>query len=429
MEDFYQSLKDNLENRPEPDFKEGAWLDLDGRLDALQKKEGRVVVWPWWSYAALALLPLSILLNGWLFLRQGDAQPQEDKLAGVDHILLDTVYQTRIVYQRDTILRTIVREQEKNHTDYAYYWKANAERELAKWEGRFVPEVLEGGVPVDDGSISSLLVELGDNPMQQLLRKAGLGQNALLAQDESNVSTPVHQLEGLNFVLEDSKPVLLRGLRPLNVPSFTTSPTPFWETIRPVGLRMGVELGLYHPFMDDTEDEFALYRGIDLGILLPNHFEIWAQVGLLQVNYQFDEMGDEYGIPIIEGPSNDYEFKYVKVAQERLNFAAGLQYSFTSKNSRWRPTIGLGYAALSFLPYELYYEFEEPGTDTEIKLEEQLKRSDGPYGYAVTRVGLRMPFNRRWNVGLMGEFKYSLSNDRFTNPHLLGLTGALSYQF
>lgn len=429
MEDFYQSLKDNLENRPEPDFKEEAWLDLDGRLDALQKKEGRIVVWPWWSYAALALLPLSILLNGWLFLRQSDAQPKENELAEANTVLLDTVYQTRIVYQRDTILQTIVSEQEKSHTDYAHYWQAKAERALSKWEERFIPQLSERARETDDGSISSLLVELEGNPIQQLLRKAGLGEVAWLGEDETIVNNEVRQLEGVDFALEDSKPALLLGLRPLDIPAFTTSPTPFLEKIRPVGLRMGAELGGYQPFMNETEDAFALYRGIGLGIQLPHRFEVWAQAGMLQVNYKFDEMGDEYGIPIIEGPGNDYEFKYVQVGQERLHYAAGLQYSFASKNSRWRPTIGLGYAALAFLPYELYYEFEEQGTDTEIKLEEQIKRSDGPYEYAVTRVGLRLPFNRRWNVGLTGEFKYSLSNDRFTNPHLLGLTGALSYQF
>lgn len=429
MEDFYQSLKDNLENRPEPDFKEGAWLDLDRRLDALQKKEGRVVVWPWWSYAAIALLPLSILLNGWLFLRQGDAQPPEDKLAEVNEILLDTVYQTRIVYQRDTIIQTIIREQEKAYADYASYWEANAERELAKWEERFTPQRSEVATKADDGRISAILAELDGNPIQQLLRKIGLGQVALLGKDEIIVHEELRQLEGIDFVIEDSKPVLLRGLRPLDVPSFTTSPTPFWEKIRPIGFRMGIELGGYHPFINQAEEAFALYRGLDLGIQLPNHFEIWAQAGLTQINYKFDEMGDEFGIPLIQGPSSDYEFKYVTVGQERLHYAAGLQYSFASKNSRWRPTIGLGYAALGFLPYELYYEFEEQGTDSEIKLEEHIKRSDGPYEYAVTRLGLRLPFNRRWNIGLMGEFKYSLSNDRFTNPHLLGLTGALSYQF
>ncbi len=429
MEDFYQSLKDNLDNRPEPDFKEGAWDDLEGRLDALQKKDGRVVVWPWWSYAALALLPLSILLNAWLFLRQGDKVTMEEESGIVESLLVDTVYQTRIVYQSDTVYRTKVMQQERSASDYAYYWKANAEREIAKWEEKFMPQLVGEERGVDNGSISALLTNLSGNPLQQLMRKAGIDENFLLTEKESLGEQPLSELDGIEFLLNESKASESLAVLPLDIPSFTTSPIPLWEKILPESFSLGVELGAYHPFIKGGEDENALYRGIELAIQLPNRLEIWGQGGLLQMNYKFDEMGDEFGIPILQAPSGDYEFNYVKVRQERLHYGAGLQYSFTSQGSRWRPTVGLGYAAMAFLPYELYYEFEDKNTDTEIKLEEHIKRDDGPYQYAVARAGLRLPFNKRWQWRMLAEFRYSLSDDRFTNPHLLGLTGGLSYQF
>lgn len=429
MEDFYQSLKDNLDNRPEPDFKEGAWDDLEGRLDALQKKEGRVVVWPWWSYAALALLPLSILLNAWLFLRQGDEVRMEEESGIAERILVDTVYQTRIVYQTDTLIQTKVMQQERPAVDYAYYWKANAERELAKWEERFEPQSVEVERNPDNGNISSLLANLSGNPLQQLMRKAGIDDHLLLTENESLGEQKLAELEGIKFLLnepEESEPL---AVLPLDIPSFKTSPIPLWEKIRPQSLGLGLELGLYHPFIREAEDENAFYRGLALAIQLANRFEIWGQGGLLQVNYKFDEMGDEFGVPSLPGPGADYEFNYVNVRQERFYYAAGLQYFFNTQGSRWRPTIGLGYAAMAFLPYELYYEFEDKSTDREITLEEHIKRDDGPYQYAVARAGLRLPFNRRWQLGILAEFRYSLSDDRFTNPHLLGLTGGLSYQF
>lgn len=99
MEEFYQQFKDNLENRPEPEFDPAAWTDLERRMERAAGNAGRVFNW-WW--AAVPLLLLLLGSNFFLYRQLSHNNRQINALV----LQKDTVLQRQVIFQLDTIYQT-----------------------------------------------------------------------------------------------------------------------------------------------------------------------------------------------------------------------------------------------------------------------------------------------------------------------------------
>ena len=108
MDELFDQIKDNLENRPEPQFEESSWNDMQGKLDAKAASINGLLGWRL-AAAALIFLLLSLGFNAWLLLdRNGEGQKHTagliDSTIVEKHVILktDTIYQTRVI--RETIV-------------------------------------------------------------------------------------------------------------------------------------------------------------------------------------------------------------------------------------------------------------------------------------------------------------------------------------
>ena len=100
MEDFFDKFKDNLENRPPPEFEERDWNDLEQKLERADKPNKQFAMM-WF------LLPLLLLLlgsNGYWVYKLSLQTTKPTQLI----IKTDTIWKNSVVYQTDTIYRTQV---------------------------------------------------------------------------------------------------------------------------------------------------------------------------------------------------------------------------------------------------------------------------------------------------------------------------------
>lgn len=422
MEDFYKDFKDNLENRPEPTFKEEAWMAMQTQLDALDQSKNRVVVWPWWSYAMLALLPLSILLNAWLFMQRSDGSERITEDSATTLLQQDTVIQIRTVYPRDTIVQVrIIREKVEAAKTYAQSWLSSLEQELEDQSYRFgrqVPPLSDPGILTD----ARARTELSTRQLIGALREGiGVGNTpeeqgvALLSQPRLSVS--------MNQAAPEP------NMQGLPISAFSYTPPPLWHQLRPEGATVGASMGLLIPTTADIEDPHAIQRAVALKLRMPDRWAIWGEFGLLDIRYILQDVGAPYEIAPSEPPADNYEFREVRVSQERWHWGAGLEYAFSSKPGGARPTLGFGYNALGYKPYEVFYKFQDINTGTEIRVEERVDRQDNPGHYLSFKAGYQWPIGKTclWDLSL--NYKYSLGKNKYTNPNMVGISSNFSFQF
>lgn len=431
MEDFYDSIKDNLENRPEPSFNEEAWKAMEGKLKDYEHSQARVVVWPWWSYGLLALLPLSILLNAWLFFQKTD-NSKNSITAPTALVRSDTIVKTQLVYKTDTIIETRIIKQLVGHdgAKVTYPWHPGLAADLFHEADRFEwASASQEAVSVT--SPASPKINLHQQANLQLLR-AGLGPAASGSQnvsvDESRRTLRLLPMAAIR-TLASQQPASLSDMNGLPISTFRYTPPPIWESLRPQAIAVGAQLGGLIPITRDIGDPHAFQRSIQVKLQLPNRWAVWGEFGLLDIKYLVQETGEKVDIPSVDPPAANFDFQHVQVWQERTHLLVGLEYAFAKRGRRARPTLAAGYNALGFKPYEIFYEFKDADTDTEIQVEQNIKRRDGPMHYLATKAGYQWPIGRRvmWDLSL--HYRHGLNPNRYTNPHMVGLTTAFSVQF
>ena len=218
-------------------------------------------------------------------------------------------------------------------------------------------------------------------------------------------------------------------MRGLPISAFHYTPPPLWHQLQPEGATIGASFGLLIPTTADMEDPHAIQRAINLKLRMPNKWAIWGEFGLLDIRYILQNVGAPYDIAPAEPPADNFEFREVKVSQERWHWGAGLEYAFSSKAGGPRPVLGVGYNALGYKPYEVYYKFQDINTGTEIRVEERIDRQDNPGHYLSLKAGYQWPIGKAclWDLSL--KYKYSLGSNKYTNPNLLGVASSFSLQF
>ena len=104
MDNFFDEIKDNLENRPQPEFEESAWLAMQNKMQEEDHPQRRAAGWWWLSWFVIPLL----LSNGWMYVQMEKTEVLLHKM----ELQRDTIYKTQIIYQTDTIYQSNISQQE-----------------------------------------------------------------------------------------------------------------------------------------------------------------------------------------------------------------------------------------------------------------------------------------------------------------------------
>ncbi|MFN0034778.1 MAG: outer membrane beta-barrel protein [Saprospiraceae bacterium] len=440
MEDFFKQFRENLESRPEPAFEERDWKDMQARLERDGGKRPAAFAWGWLALPFVLLLTGS---NAFFFWQWKKAEQRVSTL----EIRRDTVFHTRVVHTADTIYRTrVLRERV---VEYQTSYVQSGPGLLGK--GRGLGESGKGGILVENrqGQAGDKNVDAGkDSSEGQNLEaeKAFSGiQNGESGNDDLKNIPPKGEktMEGERLALNTS-PLPLGEIQPVQyrrprlqltdcevlIPAkkHQRSFSEHLYAARPKDFQVGVSGGLAYPFGNGVDFKSGYSVGLRTAVEFSPRLRLWADAAYFKTLFLTDRMGDDIGVPIVGPPSAEYLFLQAEVPQPFFQYSVGMQYLFRSKH-RLKPFVGLGLGAISLLPYDVIYEFENTTLGVEWDLDQTIHRQGLITNFLVLPLGLEYGFSKHWNAQVQATYRYNWKGTGAQSPNMLGIQGGLNYRF
>ena len=411
MDDFLKQFKDNLDNQPEPVFEQKDWQSLNNRLNE-QRQKRPFTTWLLWVLIPLFLM--SLLANGFQF---KESVTTSQKMAFLEsrfdsvvrHTLVmqvDTVYKINTTYQRDTVYKTkIVRETEIVYLPFS--------------KGLLNTRMLSDKSLLND-STRALEQKSSDNFAANIYEQTISNRDKMLNTNDLDklqaLKTPFLTVrKPSDLPVLDIKPIVINTKKTL---------IQRLEPLRPKAYSAGVLAGLAYPISDISSKPSGYTVGVQGAVAFSPYISLWADAQYLQLNYQTDRMNEAIGIPVVTPPSSDFKFNLVKVSQPKVQFITGLRYHFEGKK-RWQPYFGVGYGAVTSLPYEVDYEFKNTSLGTVWEFSQKIKKQDTQWGFLMFDGGFETRLSRqyRWQIG--GNYRINLSKTNYSYRLLSLKTGVL----
>ncbi|MFN0216620.1 MAG: outer membrane beta-barrel protein [Saprospiraceae bacterium] len=397
MEDLFKQFRDNLENRPEPKFEEQDWRDMQARL----KRDARTgtTAFTWWWMA----VPFMLLLTGsnaFFFWQWKKAVKQVSNL----EFRHDTVFHTRIVYTTDTVYRTrVIRER------------------VVDYQNTYTP------------GRSNLL--FGANEFSVSEKKKGLIDNLISKGELTEANQPIQQdlrllpIDAIHRVNYPKNNLYLAYYSPTIPPKkYKRSFADHLYTARPKGYQVGLSGGFAHPYGRGVDFKSGYSIGGHGAIEFSPSLRLWADAAYFKTLFFTDRMGDEIGVPMVAAPSSEYLFLKAEVPQPFFQYSLGMQYLFYSKH-KLKPFVGLGFGAISLLPYDVTYEFENTTLGVEWNLDQEIHRQGLITNFLVLPVGLEYGLSKHWNAQVQATYRYNWKETGIRSPDMFGIQGGLNYRF
>ncbi len=429
MDDFYKNIKDNLENRPEPPFNERAWQDMEKRLNT---KPGNSIK----AFGLFWFLPLvlgSLLLSNIFFYKKlNDAN---EKISHLE-FRTDTIHQTHIIYQYDTIYRNSVKTEyvviskqlpSNFYTSQASYFNhPSAYSNRSNWINTSL-------APLTFAELKYLFED------EQVNETPFLAENNLLTQENGESPyasqsialqvTPYLKTQRAPLIYE-SAPVVFSYLDP-PADNKKVRKRPLQKLARDLQ-PTGFEIGMLGGFAFPQHHQVAETKGYSVGIYgamsFSDNIRMWAETSYYKIEFKSNEIGKSLGIPEIELPDDDYKFHEASVHQPFLQYVLGLQYVFYPKN-KWKPYFGLGYTVASMKPYEVSYDFNHVTDDLELSIEENIHRNDLIMNMALFKGGIEGKLANRIGLKLEGYYRWNGNKKGLVVTNIYGIRSLLIYKF
>ncbi len=387
MDNFFKQFQDNLDNRPEPPFVEKDWLALEKQLPP-QKTKHPLSMWLLWGLAPLLLCSLAA---NWFFYHKMKNTELEvtalnSRFEAVNSktivIQSDTIYKINTIIERDTIYKTrILRETIVSYlpSNYNNFQKNNTIN-----------------TPINATENFNSLEKLNTIPIAPLKLKK---QNELLVLG--------------NFpIIKNEHKTLAQRL----------------EVLRPKDYGLGISAGLLFPFGDGLSHPSGFKWGLSGAVFFSPNLSLWADAHYAQISYNVDKMSDVIGVPVILSPDRTYPFNRAIIKQPTIQYMAGIRYRFDSPKG-WQPYIGLGFGAVTSLPYEVGYEFKNSSLGTVLDIDQMVKRHETQWGFLLFDVGFekRLSKQYRWKIG--ADYRVNITTNNWQKHRILGINSGFLFDF
>lgn len=391
MDNFFKQFKENLDNLPEPAFEERDWQALAHRLSP-QREKRPIATWVLWFLAPLFLM--SLAANGFQYKTWKNAQKQiawlenRSETAKTVVIQSDTIYKIHTIYEHDTVYKTkILRE-----TEIVYMPNLN---DTFKTSPPFTETL---------NSIKKRLAAKNDTPKESSDKIDDFKDKKLIFNDLAQIDLiPLKNIGILNFN---------------KIPELNNIPIVFHkkktlreclEPLRPKEFSMGISAGLAYPISNISSKPSGYAAGVQGKISFSPHFSAWADFQYIHLTYHTDRMSDAIGIPVVTPPARDFTFSLVQVNQPTLQYGLGLRYHFDAQ--KWgQPYFGLGYGAVTSLPYEVSYEFKNGSLGTVWEVSQIVKKQRTDWGFLLLQAGFEKQLSARYRWQLGADYRLKLSN-------------------
>ena len=412
MDNFFKQFQDNLENRLEPPFEEKDWMALEKRLPP-QKEKYPLSMWLLWGLAPLLLSSLAV---NWFFYHQ--IKNTELEVTALNS-RFETINSKTIVMQTDTI----------------YKIQTNIERDTI-YKTRILRETVVSYLPPTfEGFQKNNLINPPINATQNIV-DLQLKNNAfpLNLKDNSNDNTLIfNSFEKLNSIpiaplkIKKQNQLLALGNFPI-IKNEHKMLSQRLEMLRPKDYSLGISAGLLFPFGDGLSRPSGFKWGLSSALFFSPNVSLWADAHYAQMSYQVDKMSDAIGVPVIPQPDRTYSFNRAIIKQPTIQYMAGIRYRFDSPK-RWQSYIGLGFGAVTSLPYEVGYEFKNNSLGTVLDIDRIVKRHETQWGFLLFDVGFEKQLSKqyRWQIG--ADYRVKLTTSDLQRHKLLGIKSSIMYNF
>lgn len=408
--DFFRLFSAKMQGTsPPPDFSGEDWSALSARLDAHERKRTRVVPMGW----LLGLTGLLLLSNlGWFLAWE----KTDESIAAIKTAQLavaaapithrDTSFEQVVVYQYDTIYRTVVVKRmvggfyaQTGHVPKQFDSNFFTERNSSKTAQKFSPPNTSA-TGFDPENPSSETLEEGSqgfyevkNQAEKFSRQSDAAELACL-----EIEPFPWKKRPVLPATDDlpMKPAQQTTAFPLVPRSFTLSG--FAGGFKPGGRAIATSSG----FQTGLSGEIGFSDRLSL--------TVDGSYGNMSFRGYVEDKS--LGLPAFQSPGDEYDLKYFETHDERKNLlqlGLGMRWYFSAK-TKLTPWLGLAWTTQWNPAYELEVEYVNRNNGMEKSREVSVPATLKPLNYAGLSLGLRYRLGSNWQLLAGGSMDFKLGS-------------------
>ena len=382
--EFYKLFADKMRRAGAPDFSDEDWDKLTPTLDNQQRQRWRVLPL-WWLGALSALLLCSNLGWWWMYQRaekNTESLRQEWQLAQAEKtIQRDTTWSKVVVYQYDTVYRTLVYR--------------NAPEQFSMGNNRALESKISTGNAANNPSV--LANNSGNEPSKgQTLSGSNLEKTSLAV---PQIFAPGTEPAPINLVQLPFRTTFLKiPVRPVKTPQEDLvfipkrpSKTSSQPILMPKTFSLGATTGLVVPGLKPLGGSLGFSTNLTAEIGFSEALSLVLEGSYSGIAHYSTEYNEAFGLPAYISPGDDFEFKYLESDEElKTVWQLGVGFRYWWRPARrFSPYFGLGYAAQWHPEYELKLEFTNTQTGDEEELSLEVPALSQPVSMLDFNTGVR----------------------------------------
>lgn len=421
-----------------PDLSEEDWARLSPLLVAEQKRQWRA--FPLWWLGVLSALLMCSNLAWWALWEKSEQRSKSLQQEWQQYrkeavIKQDTSWSKVVVYQYDTIYRTVVH---RSLSDL----QAPAKTGSPLYES-----------PISKTSNADSLV--GAQALQPVaINTSRLSPDYGQSSATSHPTSPAYEAElGFAYVAEEEPnqprysvvstplpfrtPYLKIPARPIQIPQaelvfvpLQHAKTPRQPLLIPRNYRLGAGAGMFFPAEAAFSESFGFSSGLSAEIAFSDHLALVLDGAYSSLSFKSNAYNESWGLPPISTPGDDYRFNYLETEDELKSswqIGAGFRY-WWQPNKKLSPYLGLGYSAQWHPEYELKLEFTHKVTNEEKESTLEAPAING-ISYFDFNAGLRYRFLRKLYLQTGGFYQLKIDQAQPGIPGYWGIKTAVLYAF
>jgi hypothetical protein len=428
MDKFYDAFKKNLENRPEPEFDGSAWKRLQKKMHdnpgSEKKKNGWVLPF------LIGALVSSVLLNGYLIFKSNGHQT----VSIVEKTIIDTVYITKEIVERDTVYLTkyvagtnynyryvansdVSGEKQSNSVDRKEPLQSNLSNR-SRQEDSKQGEMANGtGNPNENNTLNPISTTPNVDQNETALRDA----NELTDAEMANL-LPLLPLEEISFQTSGLKTELVMIRKDREEKHINS----VQEILDKTSFHLGG--GYLAALNEGAKNQFGLTAEFEAALPITNSFAVTTGLQYYWLRFTQETMGGESGIPFVNSPVQDFDFDHADVVQQLAEFKLGLNYH-TSLFRKVGANAGIAYSITGLFPHKIEYNFykEDEGISAGVDYAE--KNYAFNYSNLNFSVGLDYPLSNSLNAFWGLNYRYNFQQPNSFTPFKFNSKLGLSFRF
>ncbi|MBI5916563.1 MAG: hypothetical protein HY842_14395 [Bacteroidetes bacterium] len=406
---FFQKFSEKIQAAsPPPDFSGEDWQTLSRRLDA---HERRRLLPLWWLGALTGLLLLSNAFWIWQWWQSEAAKPTASQASVTDRettVNRDTIFRQTVVYQYDTIYRTVVVRQ-------PFFGKMAANGVTG----------LGSGLPRPGGSSPLEARNAAGTPGQTIAQQNS--SSSVETADQTPSLLPFPDL--LAFVLPQKKPSAVQPPDLVMLPAKKENKTAF--PLVPQGVRIGASGGSWVPVANSLASKNGYMVGLSGEIVFADYLALTLDAGYGAVKFKGFVYEEGLGLPPLNPPGDEYDLKYFETHDGNLpmwQVSAGMRW-WLAPRSKLSPYLGAAFAAHWQGSYELEFEYQHRTTGMEKGDDVDVPASSKPLPYGNLNLGLRYRFSKHWLLQGGANLDFKLDRGQAGIPRYWGLRAGILREF